>query len=51
MATEGRGLTAGINDPALFFAIFAVFTTVWAVFYTGSKNLGGDKGDDSGMTL
>lgn len=51
LATEGTGLAFGISDPALFFAIGIVFTTVWAVFYSGAKNLGGDKGDDSGLTL
>ncbi len=51
LATEGTGLIFGINDPALFFAIAFAFTTVWAIFYTSTKSLGGDKGDDSGLTL
>lgn len=51
LATEGTGLAFGINDPALFFAIAIAFTTVWAVFYTGARSLGGGKGDDSGLTL
>ena len=51
IATEGTGLALGVHDPALFFAIAAVFTGVWAVFYSGARSLGGGKGDDSGLTL
>lgn len=48
LATEGTGKILGINDPALFWALAGVFTLVWAVFYTSTRDLGGDKGDDSG---
>jgi hypothetical protein len=31
--------------------IAGVFGLVWAVFYSGAKDLGGSKGDDSGLSL
>jgi len=31
--------------------MLAIFTTVWAVFYLSQKDLGGDDGEDSGLTL
>ena len=51
LATEGTGKIFGINDGALFWNMLAIFTTVWAVFYLSQKDLGGDDGEDSGLTL
>ena len=51
LATEGPGKIFGINDGALFWNMLAIFTTVWAVFYLSQKDLGGDDGEDSGLTL
>lgn len=51
MSTEGTGLKLGVNDPVLGYVLFGVFTTIWALYYVGQKDLGGDEGDDSGLTL
>lgn len=37
LAGEGTGKILGINDPALFWAISIVFTTVWGVFYVATR--------------
>lgn len=51
MATEGTGKIFGINDGGIFWNMLAVFTTIWAVYYLSTKDLGGDDGEDSGLTL
>jgi photosystem II PsbW protein len=51
LATEGTGKIFGINDNGLFWNMLAIFTSVWAVFYLSQKDLGGDDGEDSGLTL
>jgi photosystem II PsbW protein len=51
LATEGTGKIFGINDGGLFWNMLAIFTTVWAVFYLSQRDLGGDDGEDSGLTL
>mmetsp|Transcript_1005 Transcript_1005/g.6309 ORF Transcript_1005/g.6309 Transcript_1005/m.6309 type:complete len:125 (-) Transcript_1005:1448-1822(-) len=51
MATEGTGKALGLTDPALGWVIFGVFTTIWALYFVGQKDLGGDEDDDSGLTL
>lgn len=51
LATEGTGKIFGINDGAIFWNMLAIFTTVWAVYYLSQKDLGGDDGEDSGLTL
>jgi hypothetical protein len=32
-------------------AIPIVFGLVWSLYYAATRELGGDKGDDSGLTL
>merc|ERR1712048_1107335 len=39
LAGEGTGKILGINDPALLGVIIGVFTTIWALYYFGSKDL------------
>eukprot|EP00963_Diacronema_lutheri_P008822 scaffold776_cov347-Pavlova_lutheri.AAC.20 len=51
MSTEGTGRMLGVNDPVLGWVIFGVFTTIWALYFVGQKDLGGDEDDDSGLTL
>lgn len=51
MNGDGTGRILGINESALGFAILGVFTLVWALFAISSKELGGDDGDESGLTL
>jgi len=29
----------------------AIFSTVWALYYLSQRDLGGDDGEDSGLTL
>lgn len=48
---DGVGLPLGVSDPNIFYNMVAVFGTVWALYYLGTRDLGGDNGDDSGMTL
>merc|ERR1711939_951804 len=46
LAGEGTGKALGINDPILGWVIFGVFATVWAVYYTATKDLGGQREED-----
>lgn len=46
---EGTGLIFGINDPALFWVIAAVFTTVWAIYYVSSRDI--DQGENVSRSL
>merc|ERR1712216_192669 len=46
LAGEGTGKILGINDPALLGVILGVFTTIWALYYFGSKDL-----TDEGISL
>merc|ERR1712050_588151 len=41
LAGEGTGKALGINDPILGWVIISVFTLVWALYYTSTKELGG----------
>ena len=51
MNGDGVGLPLGINDPALAIALASVATFVWSQYYLSQRDLGGDKGDDSGLSL
>lgn len=51
LAGEGTGKIFGINDPALFWALAGAFALVWSLYYISGKDLGGDKGEDSGLSL
>lgn len=48
---DGTGQILGINDASLFWVLVVVFGLVWAAYYNSQRDLGGDKGDDSGLTL
>lgn len=48
---DGTGQILGINDASLFWVLAIVFGLVWAAYYNSQRDLGGDKGDDSGLTL
>ena len=40
---DGTGKILGINDPALFWVIAGVFTTVWSIYYLAGRDIdGGD---------
>mmetsp|Transcript_40719 Transcript_40719/g.77747 ORF Transcript_40719/g.77747 Transcript_40719/m.77747 type:complete len:124 (-) Transcript_40719:92-463(-) len=43
---DGVGLPLGVSDPILFWILAGMFTTIWALFYTSTKD-----GDDSGLSL
>merc|ERR1711977_766113 len=43
---EGTGKILGINDPVLGWVIIGVLTTIWAVYYTATKELGGQREED-----
>ncbi len=47
---EGTGKILGIGGGEQWI-ILGVAAAVWALFYIGSKDLGGDKGEDSGLSL
>ena len=47
---EGTGKILGIGSGEQW-AILGVFTLIWALYYAAGRDLGGDKGDDSGLTL
>merc|ERR1712139_59159 len=46
LAGEGTGKALGINDPVLGWVIVGVITTVWALYYTATKELGGQREED-----
>merc|ERR1711904_579876 len=46
LASEGTGKALGINDPILGWVIIGVFTTIWAVYYVATKDLGGQREED-----
>merc|ERR1712226_809687 len=39
LAGEGTGKILGINDPSLLGVILGVFTTIWALYYFGTKGM------------
>jgi len=51
MNGDGTARSLGVNEPILGWVLLIVFGTVWALFSQSTKELGGDKGDDSGLTL
>lgn len=51
MNGDGTGKALGISDSALGFALLGTFTLVWILFSNANKELGGDDGDESGLTL
>merc|ERR1719326_1974168 len=46
LAGEGTGKALGINDPILGWVLVGVFTTVWALYYVSTKELGGQREED-----
>lgn len=48
---DGTRKALGVNEPILGWVLLGVFTTIWALYVQGTKELGGDKGDDSGLSL
>merc|ERR1712093_68223 len=46
LAGEGTGKALGVNDPVLGWVILAMFTLIWALYYTATKELGGQSEDD-----
>lgn len=40
MNGDGTGRALGVNDPALGWTLFGVFSLVWALWYSGQKDLG-----------
>jgi len=52
MNGDGTGKILGISDPALFWVIAGVFTTVWAIYYVAGKDIDTDDNDeDYGLKL
>lgn len=47
---EGTGKILGVGGGEQW-VILAVLAGVWALYYIGGKDLGGDKGEDSGLSL
>ena len=50
LAGEGTGKVLGVGGLEGW-AIPIVFGLVWSLYYAATRELGGDKGDDSGLTL
>lgn len=50
MGGDGTGKILGINDGILGWVIFGVFTTIWAVYYNATRELGGENEED-GLSL
>lgn len=48
---EGTGKVLGSSGAGEQYAIIGVFGLIWALYYAAGRDLGGDKGDDSGLTL
>merc|ERR1712025_1064117 len=46
LAGEGTGKALGISDPILGWIIIGVFSTVWALYYSANKELGGQQEED-----
>jgi len=46
LAGEGTGKALGINDPILGWVLVSVFTTIWALYYVSTKELGGQREED-----
>ncbi len=48
---DGTGKPLGVNDEQQVFAMLGVFTLIWSLWYTSSKDLGdfGDK--DAGLKI
>merc|ERR1711907_370313 len=46
LAGEGTGKALGINDPILGGVIIGVFTVVWSLYYSATKDLGGQREED-----
>lgn len=40
MNGDGTGRALGVNDPALGWVLFGVFSLVWAAWFAGQKDLG-----------
>ena len=47
---EGTGKMLGMAGGEQY-AVIGVFGLIWALYYAGTRELGGDKGDDSGLSL
>lgn len=47
---EGTGKSLGVSGIEGW-AVVIVFGLVWAAYYQATKELGGDAGDDSGLSL
>jgi photosystem II PsbW protein len=47
---EGTGKVLGVSGGEGW-AIIGAFATIWAIFYASTRELGGDQGDDSGLSL
>merc|ERR1711937_762706 len=50
LSGDGTGKALGINDPVLGFIILFTFATVWSLFSSSSKNMGGQR-DEDGLGL
>lgn len=47
---EGTGKILGIGGGEQW-VVLAALTAIWALYFIGGKDLGGDKGEDSGLSL
>merc|ERR1712118_243537 len=50
LSGDGTGKALGINDPVLGFIILFTLATVWSLFSSSSKNMGGQR-DEDGLGL
>ncbi|CAG9460562.1 unnamed protein product [Pedinophyceae sp. YPF-701] len=51
LAGEGTGKILGVDSSAEAFAGLTVFGLVYTAYYLSTRELGGDEGDESGMSL
>ena len=47
---EGTGKVLGIGGGEQW-VVLGALGLIWALYYVGAKDLGGDKGEDSGLSL
>merc|ERR1711904_348824 len=50
LSGDGTGKALGINDPVLGFIILITLATVWSLYSSSSKNMGGQR-DEDGLGL
>lgn len=48
---DGTGKVLGADNSLEIFLLVGTFTTIWALYFLSTKELGGDSTDESGLSL